>query len=344
MLRKLLMKLRGRRRFIWRSEDAKGHFTWRGENADVKEHSDLRSNVVDAEVQASLRNKTTSSGRRSYAWFLFLLPSFAGVSVFVLIPFLDVVRRSFLTAVTQEWAGVNNFRNVFENQAFRLAIHNTVRFTAVCLPLLIGLGLFVAVWLSRLQKIQLLKSLFLFPLAMPAATVVLVWKMVFSKQGFLNAGLIFAGFLPEGVLPDYMGTGASFWVLVFSYVWKNLGYTTLLWLAGIFAVPGDMCEAARVDGAGEGQVFWRVVFPNLKSSLYTITVLSFLNSFKVFREAYLVAGAYPHEDMYLLQHLFNNWFVNLELDKMAAAAVLVGAVLFFLILLLQRLWGSGGGI
>ncbi|MBD5550535.1 MAG: sugar ABC transporter permease [Lachnospiraceae bacterium] len=273
-----------------------------------------------------------------YTWIFFLLPSFLGVSVFVLLPFLDVVRRSFVTAVTQEWAGVNNYRNIFGNQAFRLAIHNTVRFTVVCLPLLIGLGLFFALWLSRLKKIQLIKSLFLFPLAMPAATVVLIWKMLFSRQGFLNAGLAAIGLLPEGILFDHMGTGASFWVLVFSYVWKNLGYTIVLWLAGIFAVPDSMCEAARVDGAGEGQVFRKIIFPNLKSSLYTITVLSFLNSFKVFREAYLVAGSYPHEDMYLLQHLFNNWFVNLELDKMAAAAVCVGTVLFLIILLLQRLW------
>lgn len=284
------------------------------------------------------KERRGSSGRKSAVWTAFLLPSFLGVTVFVLIPFLDVVRRSFVTAVTQEWAGINNYRNVFENQAFCLAIHNTVRFTAVCLPLLIGLGLFLAAFLSRLKQIQFIKSLYLFPLAMPAATVVLIWKMLFSKQGFLNGALILLGVLPEGTLLDFMGTGASFWVLVFSYVWKNLGYTMVLWLAGIFAVPYDMSEAARVDGASERQVFWKVIFPNLKSSLYTITVLSFLNSFKVFREAYLVAGSYPHEDMYLLQHLFNNWFVNLELDKMAAAAVCVGTVLFLIILLLQKLW------
>lgn len=278
-----------------------------------------------------------NTGGRKHAWILFLLPSLAGVSVLVLVPFLDVVRRSFVTAVTKEWVGADNYRNIFGNQAFRLAVHNTMRFTVVCLPLLIGLGLFAAVWLSRLKEIQFIKSLFLFPLAMPAATVVLIWKMLFFRQGFLNGFLISAGLLQEGMFYDYMGTGASFWVLVFSYVWKNLGYTMVLWLAGIFAVPESMCEAARVDGANERQVFLRVIFPNLKSSLYTITVLSFLNSFKVFREAYLVAGSYPHEDIYLLQHLFNNWFVNLELDKMAAAAVCVGTVLFVIILLLQRL-------
>ena len=97
-------------------------------------------------------------------------------------------------------------------------------------------------------------------------------------------------------------------------------------------------EAARVDGANGRQCFFRIVLPNLKGSLYTIVILSFLNSFKIYREAYLVAGSYPQEDIYLLQHLFNNWFVNMEFDKMAAAAVCVGVVLFVAIMILQRLW------
>ena len=272
------------------------------------------------------------------AWIWFLLPSGIGVLIFVCLPFLDVVRRSFLTVVTQEWAGIRNYQLIFENQAFLLAIKNTLRFTAVCLPLLIILGLFLAVQLSRLRKIQFLKSCFLFPMAMPAAAIVLVWRMVFSKQGFLNLLLSSLNLIPESGPIDYMGTEAAFWVLVFSYVWKNLGYTIVLWLAGIFSISTDILDAARVDGANDWQCFWQVVFPNLKGTLYTITVLSFLNSFKVFREAYLVAGSYPHESMYLLQHLFNNWFVNLELDKMAAAAVFVGAVLFLFILLLQKFW------
>ncbi len=284
--------------------------------------------------QSIWRNKS----RRKDAWVCFLLPSLFGVTVFVLLPFLDVVRRSFLTAVTQEWSGVRNYQTVFANQAFRLAIQNTLRFTAVCLPLLIGISLFLSIQLSRLREIQLIKSMFLFPLAMPAATVVLIWKMLFSRQGFLNGLLIGLGWLEEGQMIDFMGTKAAFWVLVFSYLWKNMGYTIVLWLAGICSVSTDITEAARVDGASERQCFWRVIFPNLKGTLYTITVLSFLNSFKVFREAYLVAGSYPHESMYLLQHLFNNWFVNLELDKMAAAAVCVGLVLFVTILFLQRLW------
>lgn len=271
--------------------------------------------------------------RSRRAFLAFLLPSFLGVAVFVLVPFIDVFRRSFTTAVTGEFTGLENYRTVFENGPFRLAVYNTLRFTCICLPLLLILGLAAALMLSQLKQVQLFKAFFLLPMAMPSATIVLVWKMTFSADGFLNR------LLETHV--DFMWTEDAFWVLVFSYVWKNLGYTVILWLAGILAIPGDFIEAARVDGAGSFRVFWSVMLPQLKGSMYTITVLSFLNSFKVFRESYLVAGAYPHESMYMLQHLFNNWFTYLDLDKMAAAAVCVGGVLLIVILLLQRLWDGG---
>ena len=76
-----------------------------------------------------------------WAWLGFLAPSLLGVLIFVCLPFLDVVRRSFTTAVTGRWTGLSNYKSVFENEAFRLAVWNTFRFTAVCLPLLVGLGL-----------------------------------------------------------------------------------------------------------------------------------------------------------------------------------------------------------
>ena len=287
---------------------------------------------------------------KNIACLYFLLPSFLGVIVFVLAPFADVCRRSLTTAVTGEFRGIDNYKQVFENKAFWLAAGNTAKFVLVCLPLLIGLGLIIACFLSRFTRVHFLKSAFLFPMAVPAATVVLVWKLIFDRQGFLNLFLTRLGeaAYSAGVLQsapvfdiDYMGTGAAFWGLVFSYIWKNLGYTVVLWLTGILSISTQIREAARVDGAGEFTCFVRIIMPNLKPVLYTITVLSFLNTFKAFREAYLVAGSYPDESMYLLQHLFNNWFTNLDFDKMAAAAVILGFILFAAILLLQKLWDEG---
>ncbi len=278
---------------------------------------------------------------RNRVFFLFMAPSVIGVVIFVLIPFLDVFRRSFNTAVTGQFVGMQNYKTIFANQAFRLAVKNTFRFIAVCIPLLVVIGLIIALPLSKLKSAGIIKSLYLFPLAMPTATIVLVWKMFFYRQGFLNLLLTrlgeWSGLWGE-IHTDYLGSSAALWVLVFSYVWKNTGYTVVLWLAGILGIPNELIEAARVDGASGIQCFFRIMLPNLLGSLYTIVILSFLNSFKIYREAYLVAGSYPQQDIYLLQHLFNNWFVGLDFDKMAAAAVCVGGFLFVVIMLLQYLW------
>lgn len=260
------------------------------------------------------RVKHKNSRRERRAFACFLLPSLAGVAVFVLLPFADVVKRSFMTVMSGEFAGLDNYRRVIDNQAFRLAVKNTIHFTGVAIPLLVVTGLVIALALSKLNDTRVIKSLYLFPMAMPTATVVIVWRMFFYKQDFDS--------------------------LVASYLWKNTGYTLVLWLAGIAAIPRELVEAARVDGAGRLSCFFYVKLPCLKGSLYTIVVLSFLNSFKIYREAYLVAGSYPGQDIYLLQHIFNNWYVNLEFDKLAAASVLVGLFLFVFIILLNWFWNN----
>lgn len=240
---------------------------------------------------------------------------------------------------------MENYRMIFTNSAFLLAVKNTFRFTGVCIPVLVLLGLAIALPLAGMKGARVIKSFYLFPLAMPTATIVLVWKMLFYEKGFVNKYLLAVSEwlgAKESIGVDYLNTEAAFYVLAGTYIWKNLGYTIVLWLAGILGVKEDMLEAARVDGAGRWQRLVYVLLPNLKGSLYTIVVLSFLNSFKIYREAYLVAGAYPHESIYMLQHLFNNWFVNMDLDKMAAAAVVCGIFLCLFILLLQRLWEKSG--
>ena len=276
--------------------------------------------------------------KREYKGILFLIPSFAGVCVFWIVPYLDVIRRSFFSAVSGEFTGIRNYETIFENQAFCLAAGNTLMFFLVCIPLLVALSLLIAVLLTKQKKaMQLQKSMFLLPMAIPVASVVLLWKVMFHRNGLLNHLLALLSI--QGV--DWMNTEVSFGVLVVSYLWRNLGYDIVLWVAGLGAIPAALYEAARVDGAGEWKCFISITLPNLLPSLFTIVVLSLLNGFKVFREAYLVAGDYPQENMYLLQDLFNNWYRDLSVDKMAAAAVVTGGVILGLILLLQKAWTKG---
>lgn len=278
------------------------------------------------------RNNRRRRGRCRGLYFL--APSLLGVSYLVLIPSGDVLRRSFLTALSGEWVGMENYRKVLTNDAFRLAAGNTLRFLGLCLPLLLIFSLLLALALCRVPQLEKVKALYLLPMAIPAATVVLVWRLLFTRQGFLNAWL--------GTHVDWLGERTALYILVGSYIWKNLGYTMVLWLAGLKVIPVELAEAARVDGAGRIRCFFRITLPNLKGSAYTITVLSLLNAFKSFREAYLVSGAYPQQDIYLLQHLFQNWYTRLDMDKLAAGAVLMALVLGSLSLLLQRLWNKAG--
>lgn len=277
--------------------------------------------------------------RSKWTGLSFLLPGFCGVAVFSLLPFMDVIRRSFVQMVSGRFCGLENYRIVLHNRAFLLAVKNTLRFLLVCLPLLLGISLVLAFLLHAWQmafhqKLRLLKAAYLVPMAIPAASLVLLWKLMFDKHGFVNGILHLCGIHAV----DWMNTGAAFFVLVFSYIWKNLGYTMVLWLAGLSSISPDLYEAAEMDGAGRMTQFFKITLPLNRPLIFTIVVLSFLNSFKVFREAYLVAGNYPQEDMYLLQHLFNNWFTDLSVDKMAAGSVLLALVITVFVLLLQKLW------
>lgn len=151
------------------------------------------------------------------------------------------------------------------------------------------------------------------------ASIVLLWKLFFHPQGLVNQ--ITALFGMPGM--NWIDGDTAFGVLVFTYVWKNLGYDVVLWVAGLAAIPDELYEAARVDGAGILARFLYVTLPGLSKTAVLVVSLSVFNSFKVFREAYLIAGEYPDESIYMLQHLFNHWFVTLDIQKMSAASVLL---------------------
>lgn len=246
-----------------------------------------------------------------------------------------------MQAVGGRFVGLENYKNVLENTAFRLAAGNTVRFLAVCLPLLLGLSLLFGILLLQAGKrSSLLKSGFLLPMAVPAGSVVLFWQLFFDKNGILNEALQHFG--GKGV--DYMNTPKAFGVLVAVYLWKNLGYDMILWLSGLMGIPDSLYEAAKMDGAGGWKCFLHITCPLLLPTAFLTGILSLVNAFKVFREAWMIAGNYPHDSIYMLQNLFNNWFLKLDMQKMTAAAVMLAVVLGCILIGSQKIeekWGQG---
>ena len=212
------------------------------------------------------------------------------------------------------------------------------RWLRVGIPALLAVSLLCAVLLGAAKRRAVFfKSVLLLPYAIPVASIVVLWRALFSGKGLVNGLLVGLGCRPV----DFMGSSAAFWVLIFTYLWRNNGYDMLLWLAGLETIPRPLYEAAAVDGATPFQTFVFITLPNLLPTVVLTTILSLVNSFKVFREAYLVAGNYPQESIYLLQHLFNNWFLSLDIGKLSAAAVLLALGLGCVVYLLYHFWGGG---
>ena len=267
------------------------------------------------------------------AW-LFLLPSLLGIFVFILLPFADVIRRSFCEAMSAKFVGLDNFKTVIENSAFGLAVKNTVKFISICIPLLLLLSLILALMLYHQRKHErFFKTSFLLPMAIPVASIVILWKMLFHQNGFLN--LLIKHFGVEKI--NFMNSGKAFYILIFSYLWKNMGYDMILWLTGLNGISVSLYEAASVDGAGAWDKFRYITLPMLVPTIFVVGILSFINSFKVFREAYLIAGDYPNKSIYMLQHVLSNWFVAMDIQKMSAAAVILVIVFLLIILLFIKL-------
>ncbi|MFD1956460.1 carbohydrate ABC transporter permease [Paenibacillus thailandensis] len=252
---------------------------------------------------------------------LFLAPSLAGFLLFFLVPFGAVLYYSLTDGpVGGNYVGLDNYRTLWESGSFRKALFNSLTFAAVGVPAVFAASLGLALLLQgKLPLRQSFRTVFLLPLVVPVASVTLVWQALFHWNGAMNGLLSDWGLAPV----DWMNTRWAFAVMLAVYVWKNAGYNLVVFLAGLSNIPAELYEAASLDGAGVWRRFRHITWPGLMPTSFFVVVMSMVSSFKVFRETYLVAGPYPHDAVYTLQHFMNNMFQSLDYPKLTAAAVLL---------------------
>lgn len=263
------------------------------------------------------------------AW-LFLAPSAVGFALFYMIPFIMGVFYSFADSpVDRHFAGLENYRELLASGSFRKAAFNTFYFSAVGVPLNLALSLGLALLLnSNLYFRKWLRTAYVLPLVVPVASIVFVWQMLFDWNGSVNAWL--SGFEIERV--DWMKTEAARYVIILVYLWKNIGYNVILFLAGLQQIPKDYYETALVEGAGHLRQFGSITLVYLTPTMFFVIILSIMNSFKVFRETYLIAGDYPHDSIYMVQHYMNNMFTSLDIQKLTAAATLMFGCILLIVM------------
>jgi len=260
---------------------------------------------------------------------LFIAPSFFGAAVFFILPFFVVAYYSVIdNPINREFVGLLNFKNLIGNPIFRMAAKNTAIFSAVAVPLAVIIPLIFAILLMR--KIPMgswFKTVLISPLMVPTASIVLIWEVVFHYEGTVNNFLVNFGI--DRI--DFFKSDWSLLVIVCLFLWKNIGYNMILFMAALASIPKDITEACMLDGAGPVRVFFRIKLPYIFSSILFVTILSLINSFKIFREVYLMTGNYPYEKLYTLQHFMNNTFSSLDYQKLSSAAIIMCIVMVVII-------------
>lgn len=262
----------------------------------------------------------------------FLSPSLIGVSVFFILPFFVVLYYSMIdNPIQHNFVFLKNFIELFNNSAFITASKNTLVFSAISVPLAVILPFLLAEMLeARIPLKSQFRTFFLSPMMVPVASIVLIWQVLFSYNGTVNDFLSLFGV--DKI--DWLKSQYAQVVVVILFLWKNIGYNMILFMAGLSNIPRELIEAAEIEGASPWYMFKNITVRYLSPSILFVTILSLINSFKVFREVYLLTGDYPVESLYLLQHFMNNMFRNLDYQRLSAAAVIMAIVMVGIIALL----------
>ncbi|MFI3237391.1 MAG: sugar ABC transporter permease [Lachnospiraceae bacterium] len=260
---------------------------------------------------------------------LFLAPSVLGVLAFFIIPFIVVIAYALVdNPIRMEFVGLENFVIVIKNGAFQKAVKNTLSFSAIAVPLAVLLSLLLAILLEwKIPFKSQFRTFFLSPMMVPVASVVLIWQVLFHYNGAVNEWLSVLGVAKI----DWLKSEYSHVVIVLLFLWKNLGYNMILFMSALANVPTELLEVAKLENANRWQVFYHIKLRYMSSTVLFVTIMSLINSFKVFREIYLLTSDYPYDSIYMLQHYMNNMFRNLDYQKLSAAAILMSIFMIILI-------------
>lgn len=260
---------------------------------------------------------------------VFLIPSLIGVLIFFILPFIVVIYYSMINnVISKEFVFFDNFINILKNAAFQRAAKNTITFSLIAVPLAVIIPLGLALLLDcELPFKTHFRTIFITPMMVPVASIVLICQVIFHHNGAMNELLKFLGFTPI----DWFKSDYSQVVVVVLYLWKNIGYNMILFMAALSNIPIDIIEYASLEGCGAFKKFYYIKLRYLSSSLLFVAILSLINSFKVFREVYLLTGNYPYDTLYMLQHFMNNTFESIDYQKLSSAAIIM--CLFMIIII-----------
>ncbi|MDQ3249090.1 MAG: sugar ABC transporter permease [Chloroflexota bacterium] len=234
---------------------------------------------------------------RHWLDYLFIAPFFVSFIVFGLYPLVWGLQLSFSSwrgFGAMRWVGLENYRVLFKDPYILQALTNTLQFAYILLPT----GLLISILLAVLLNNQTLKgrgifrTLYFLPYVTSSVIVAIVFTQLFDdSMGWVNYGLEAAGLAPVKWLRG--SEWAARWVVIILTHWGGIGYNVLLFLGGLQSIETELYEAARIDGASEAQIFWRITLPLLRPIIFFLTIIATIGLMNLFNQPFMLTRGGP---------------------------------------------------
>lgn len=260
------------------------------------------------------------------------IPAAVGFAVFYIYPFIKSIGYSFIESnFSSKFVWFDNYKAVLSNEFFRLALKNTVIFSVVGVAGVVVLAFLMSIGLVKMsKKYSLIKSAFILPYVLPSVSIIFVWQMIFSSDGYSTLASVLGSRGLFDVLPLYL-----------IFIWKNIGIDVILITAALSKLPQEIYEAAALDCASGLRIHLKITLLLISPSLLFVTVFSFVNSLKIFKESYLFYNSNYHPDSaYMIQNFMNNNFFKLNYQNLSTAVTMFTLIVAVIILVIYKLVNS----
>ena len=281
--------------------------------------------------------------RETIIGLLFILPSLIGFVLFYAIPAVRGALISFSNwdlLTPAKSVGLANYARLLQDPNFWNSLKVTLYYVLLNIPIQTILALVIAVMMSRLTQSIVIRAMIILPWLMPGVVVGLLWLWLLDPTiGVINVALhgLGLGTIPFLGLPKYAMPS-----IAMINIWQYVGYTALLLFAGLQSIPGSVYEAASIDGASEGQMFWKVTVPLLRPVLVFVLVTSIIGSFQVFDAIAITTKGGPVNATKVLNwYIYEQAFSRFNMGYATAISLVLFAILIFVSMAQMRLMRAG---
>ncbi len=298
--------------------------------------------MLEQTVNLSLANKQkTGFGRyQSLMGYLFVAPALVLFLVFTVLPAITALYLSFTNydvLTPAKWIGFTNYQRLFTDALFQVTLRNVATYSILYVPAIIALSLVVALALNRKRPgMKFFRMIYYLPVISSPVAAATVWLWVFNKDyGALNQML--AAFGIQG--PAWVANiNSAMLAIVLVTVWQGLGGNMVIYMAGLQGIPEHLYEAARLDGAGNWQLFRFITWPALRTTTFLVTTLSLIGAFQLFDQAYvLTQGGPANATRTVVYQIWEVGFNRLRMGYASSMAVVLFMIIFVVTMINLRI-------